>query len=474
MLNEKVKWLQNRGFLKREAPFVSRRDLIEVGSELRYRAELTIEEESGPAFSAVSVQSQALSLFHMLELLETQGAFTLKRFIERLDEEGGQRKSRLAITSDPRFSVLRELVESGGCPDHPKVRELRGIVSGQVRSNPHSRVLVFTQYRDTATHLVEELNAAGGGAIRAERFVGQSSKLRNRGLTQDQQATLVEDLKKGYVNTLCCTSIAEEGLDIPEVDLVVFYEPIPSEIRYIQRRGRTGRNAPGRVIILATDGTADAAYLQASQRRTETMRSITASLNEKLVSAFRPRARPPPDPMDGAQVAALGDLRPEAPLTTVRREEYEKSKSFNRMVERASYDLYMRVLDEGGGGLYEERLCEEMEALGYARSAVVAGIQSLVKRRYVVSTASKEGTRISLALKNIPDARLLTIEVKKLLQGRAIVILDGEREAVLEASNYVGPRELMKKGRRFRALCELYDTAEALNVNVRQVLQTEA
>jgi ERCC4-related helicase len=40
--------------------------------------------------------------------------------------------------------------------------------------------------------------------------------------------------------SLVATSIAEEGIDISQVDLVVFYEPIPSEIRYIQRRGRTG------------------------------------------------------------------------------------------------------------------------------------------------------------------------------------------------------------------------------------------
>ena len=48
-------------------------------------------------------------------------------------------------------------------------------------------------------------------------------------------------------SSLVATSIAEEGLDIPEVDLVVFYEPIPSEIRYIQRRGRTGRKTAGNV-----------------------------------------------------------------------------------------------------------------------------------------------------------------------------------------------------------------------------------
>jgi Fanconi anemia group M protein len=474
MLNEKVRWLQNRGFLKRDTPFVTRRDLIEVGSEMRYRAELTIEEESGPAFSAISVQSQALTLFHMLELLETQGGYTLKRFIERLEEEGHHRKSHLAITSDGRFAVSKELLESPACPDHPKVHELISVVSEQVKSNRASRVLVFTQYRDTASHLVEELNRAGAGAIRAERFVGQSSKLRDKGLTQDQQASLIEDLRKGYVNALCCTSIAEEGLDIPEVDLVVFYEPIPSEIRYIQRRGRTGRKSPGRVMILATEGTADTGYLQASQRRTEMMRSITSSLTEKLARVFRSGERPPPEPMDDKQIAALEYLSPEAPLSTVKREEYEKTKSFDRTVARARHDLYMRVLDEAGGSVDEELLYDETEELGYSRSVVFAAMQGLLKRRYLVSTPSKEGTMVSLALKNIPDAMLMTVEVKKVLLGGALVIIDGEREAMLDAANYSGPRELIKKGRRFKALCELYSTPEALNLNVRQVLQVQS
>ena len=473
MLSEKVRWLQNRGFLDRETPFVTRRKLIEVGSEMRYRAELTIEEESGPAFSAISVQSQALTLFHMLELLETQGAYTLKRFTERLGEAGRQRKSHMAITSDTRFAVSRDLLGRADCPEHPKVRELRSIVSEQVKSNPSSRVLVFTQYRDTASHLVEELNGVGAGAIRAERFVGQASKPGDKGLTQDQQASLIEDLRKGYVNTLCCTSIAEEGLDIPEVDLVVFYEPIPSEIRYIQRRGRTGRKGPGKVIILAAEGTADTGYLQASQRRAEMMKSIASSLNEKLKRVSRSGVRPSPDLMDDEQIAALERLRPKAPLSTVKREEYEKTKAFDRSVARARYDVYMRVLDEWSGGLDEDRLCEEMEELGYPTSVVMAAMQSLLKRKHIISVQSKDGTRISLALKDIPDARPMSVEVKKVLQGGAIVIIDGEREAMLEAANYTGPRELMKKGRRFRALCELYSTPEALNLNVRQVLQVQ-
>lgn len=47
-------------------------------------------------------------------------------------------------------------------------------------------MLTFTQYRDTASHLVEELNTIPG--VKADRFVGQASKTLDKGLTQDEQA----------------------------------------------------------------------------------------------------------------------------------------------------------------------------------------------------------------------------------------------------------------------------------------------
>ena len=53
------------------------------------------------------------------------------------------------------------------------------------------------------------------------------------------------EFRKGEFNVLVSSSIGEEGLHVPDVDLVVFYEAVPSEIRYIQRRGRTGRTTPG-------------------------------------------------------------------------------------------------------------------------------------------------------------------------------------------------------------------------------------
>ena len=460
MLDQRVRSLQQKGLLKKA--FVTKRDLLELGADLRYQAELSMEEESPRLWGAISLQSQALTVSHMIELLETQGAHTLKCFVDRLSES--ERKSHLAILADPALADVRRLLDAPTIVDHPKVGELVRIVAGQVRSDPSSRMLVFTQFRDTASHLVDELRKVEG--VRPERFVGQASKARDRGLTQDEQASLIEDLRKGYVNALCCTSIAEEGLDIPEVDLVVFYEPIPSEIRYIQRRGRTGRKAAGRAIILATEGTADMVYLHAAERRTELMKAIASSLNQRLKPIARPTGRPPPEPMSEGQLVELEELRPEAPLTAVK-EEYERVKRFDRLVGRAVHDVYMRMLQEGAEGFDEELLYSEMEGQGLPRPVVAAALRKLLKGRYL----SNPKDRVSLAVKDIPGARPMSIEVEKVALGGANVVVDGKWSAWLESTNYDGPRELMKKGKRFKALCELYNSAGVLNVNIRQVIQ---
>jgi Fanconi anemia group M protein len=78
------------------------------------------------------------------------------------------------------------------------------------------------------------------------------------------------------------TSVGEEGLDIPSVDLVVFFEPVPSAIRSIQRKGRTGRLAEGKVIVLATQGTRDEAYKWSSFRKEKNMYSHLKTLKKEM------------------------------------------------------------------------------------------------------------------------------------------------------------------------------------------------
>jgi Fanconi anemia group M protein len=53
----------------------------------------------------------------------------------------------------------------------------------------------------------------------------------------------------------------------------VLYEPVPSEVRMIQRRGRTGRKRTGRVKVLITEGTRDEAYYWSSIRKEDRMKN---------------------------------------------------------------------------------------------------------------------------------------------------------------------------------------------------------
>ncbi|MEM3583945.1 MAG: helicase-related protein [Nitrososphaerales archaeon] len=464
MLDAKIKWLQSKGYLKDLSKNVTRKQLIELGAELRYNAEMSIEEERGPIYQAIIQQSLALTISHMLELLETQGAYTLKAFIEKM--ENNDKRSHAMLMREDIYGELLDLLNGKCYVEHPKVEMLKQVVKDQLTKNLNSRILVFTQFRDTATHLVEELNKLDN--VKAERFVGQANRFGDKGLTQEQQASLIDDLRKGYLNTLVATSIAEEGLDIPEVDLVVFYEPIPSEIRYIQRRGRTGRKTAGRVVILATNDTYDMIYLYASSRRVKMMRSIASKLNSILKPVLRMKIKPALNPMTQEEILRIqlvSGLKREPLLVT---SELEKFKDLSREIERAERIIYLKILEKGVLGLNDDELYYEMEKEGFNKGVVKAALSKLIKKKHVAS----EYNLLSIPIKSIPGARIMNVEIEKVMAGQAIVWVNGKWRARLLPENYNGPKEMIRKGSIFKALCELYHDSGVLCVKVRQVVQS--
>jgi Fanconi anemia group M protein len=465
MLDDRLRWLSGKGHLRGALGRVTRSKLIELGAELRYNAELSMEEERGPIYRAIMEQSMALTLFHMLELVETQGVYTLKAFMDRMENDG--KRGHRTLAGEQLYGRLLQLLDDEASFEHPKVDLLRQVVSDQLRANPGSRLLVFTQYRDTATHLIEELTRIDG--VRAERFVGQASRLGDVGLTQEEQAALVEDLRNGHLNILVATSIAEEGLDIPEVDLVVFYEPIPSEIRYIQRRGRTGRRTAGKTIILATNDTSDMISLYASSRRVEKMSSIASKLNSMLKPVLRLRPRPATNPMPKEEIAEIHSITgPKAePITNIN--EMQRLKHTSRQVAKAQRTAYLKILEKGTMGLSDEELTREMEEEGYSKGVARAAVSRLVKEKRVKASDG----RSAIPLKNIPTTISRNIEIEKVMQGHAVAWVDEKWRARLTAEDYDGPQDLIRKGSKFKALCHLYHEGETLCVRVRQVVQAQ-
>jgi ERCC4-related helicase len=272
VLRDDLKELKNKGYLESASvEKINRRTLLELQGKIR--EDITAGED---VFLYASLAASAIKVSHALELLETQGIWALDSYLTRLRKQ--QSKAIKRLFSDVRMNYLSDLVremKAAGI-DHPKLTELVRIVS----AHKDEKVLIFTQYRDTVDRIIEKLNEAD---ILAREFVGQATKDGKKGMSQKEQVEALENFKAGKYTALCATSVAEEGIDIPKVDVVMFYEPIPSEIRSIQRRGRTGRSAAGRVYVLMAKGTRDEAYYWASVHKERKMKTLVKNLGDRFV-----------------------------------------------------------------------------------------------------------------------------------------------------------------------------------------------
>jgi len=472
MLNERLDLLSRRGILHTRPEYANRRDLLEAGEHLRHQLLSTIEEWKGPIFNAIVVQSASLTLFHALELLETQGLGTLLSFLEKVDKQGETKRSYKTIISDPHYLELKRLLDRNKSLDHPKIPVMKTLIQNQFRETPNSKVLVFTQYRDTASHLVERLRDIDGLVI--ERFVGQASKEEDVGLSQEEQARIISDFRDGDTNVLVATSIAEEGLDIPSVDLVIFYEPIPSEIRYIQRKGRTGRRTAGKAMILAANDTYDIAYLHASRRRVERMRKMIASLNLELKPFTRNGPKPEPNPIAKEELLNI-ERHVEISHLDLRSTDSEmKANQFLKQVDKASRYIWKKVLKTDVEGLAISYLIEEAEKEGTAPAVAEAAIDNLQEAGQLAKIGTdRVATVASIPARDFPrtDEDTYDLLVEDIRPGMAIVLVDGKWRVRLVHVDFEGPVNLLKKNSRFKVRGAFYHNENVLHFRVREVVQ---
>ncbi len=278
LYNDKVKMLLSSGFLRSNR--VSKKALLEARGAISARLKSTQASggQKGYIFGAIINQAQAVATLHALEMIETQGAPTLVRYLEKLRERPDKGKAVSSLLRDPKWlRVEAEAAKLSSIP-HSKIGVMLSVVSKQLKAKPDSRVIVFTQYRDTIEDIVKALERQGNSA---RRFVGQSDREGSKGMDQQTQSETLDEFRRGEFRVLVSSSIGEEGLHVPDVDLVVFYEAVPSEIRYIQRRGRTGRTTEGKVVILLAEGTVDESYYYSSLFKESRMRELVKESGQK-------------------------------------------------------------------------------------------------------------------------------------------------------------------------------------------------
>ncbi len=252
-------------------------------------------------FLGASACAQAIKIQHAMELIETQTLKGFNNYLKKIFDQAAKKQSKgvVKLVQKPEFNFIymqsNELLIKKR--EHPKLAEISKIISQEQKENSKLKIIIFSQFRDTASIISKNLNELEG--IKSRVFVGQATKKGEAvaGMNQKQQKKIIQEFSEGDINVLCATSIAEEGLDIPEVNAVIFYEPIPSAIRKIQRAGRTARLMKGKLIILVTKGTRDETFYYISRSREKQMyksiESVKQTLNskEKLKSETQQKLR---------------------------------------------------------------------------------------------------------------------------------------------------------------------------------------
>ena len=254
VIRDRLTQLKELGVTSTTQPDVSEREIHKIQGRLRD----LMDNDQSEGYRGMSLLAEVRKLRTAVTYVETQSVESFRQYMERQREaarSSGASKADQRLVSEPKVRrAVRLAREYDGL--HPKFRRARMKIAETLGIQGGERVIVFTESRDTAETLSDFL----GEHFETERFVGQSDTEGSDGMTQTEQQDTLERFRAGEFEVLVSTSVAEEGLDVPEVDLVLFYEPVPTAIRAIQRKGRTGRQTEGAVTVLLAEDTRDEAY----------------------------------------------------------------------------------------------------------------------------------------------------------------------------------------------------------------------
>jgi Fanconi anemia group M protein len=560
MIHDNINWLiKNKLLKKKRADSVYKKDLL----SLRDYITSNLDPKNTNLFliTALKYQSLSMILLYCRDLIESQGAFALKKFLNN-SRENSTTKTYINLFLDTRVKEIEEILDKNANQIAPKLTKVLLIVEQFLNSegtngyyhkknttseidqhyttnssiigssftnnnsaslNTQKKVLIFSQYRDTLEEITKFLEENG---IQCRGFYGQSNRNGIKGLSQDQQLSILDDFREGKFPVLVATSVAEEGLNIPDVDLVLFYEPVPSEIRFIQRKGRTGRFSNGKVVILVSDDSIDIKYLETSKRKLFKMQSSLQNTNFSL-NSYKKRLFDIHDRMPESEIFQLYTESDQF-LQLGKRKKIEGSnidiklinddpifeyissnsnKKIKTLVTRLSYnprsnnsgnavssitrrnleDLYevslsldrkkivhrvQRQVQEllgkaGKSGLTVFSLEEQLNA---DRTIISEAIDDLKKKKRIVSLNKDRNTIALIESTKFLPGNKYSVYIEKVIIGKAVVKVNDKWYASLDHHDYFGPRSLLKKGNTLEIIGEMYKKAGVLHLIVKKIL----
>jgi endoribonuclease Dicer len=138
----------------------------------------------------------------------------------------------------------------------PKVQQLHYWLQLYYERSSEARCIVFVEKRHTARLLNLIFNHIGGPNLHCGVLVGVNTRAGEENVSLRSQILTLQKFRRGELNCLFATSVAEEGLDIPQCNLVVRFDLYRTMIGYVQSRGRA-RHRNSKYLHMLEDGNKD-------------------------------------------------------------------------------------------------------------------------------------------------------------------------------------------------------------------------
>lgn len=183
------------------------------------------------------------------KLLYESDVFDNDGLMDALQEHSG--RYRIADFDEPKLrqhlAADQKLIQKMISLVDPIIPErdakLQVLLAGLKKGIPktRSKVLIFSQYADTAQYLYENVNP-GGKRKDVESIYGtEKSKARMAARFSPSSNKQIEIRDEDEVNILVATDVMSEGLNLQDGDVVVNYDLHWNPVRLIQRFGRIDR-----------------------------------------------------------------------------------------------------------------------------------------------------------------------------------------------------------------------------------------
>ncbi|MCH5342388.1 MAG: excinuclease ABC subunit UvrB [Acetatifactor sp.] len=221
-------------------------------------------------------------------------------------------------------------------PVEGQIDDLIGEVNKEVEH--HNKVLITTLTKRMAEDLTDYMKDVG---IRVKYLHSDIDTL--------ERAEIIRDLRLDVFDVLVGINLLREGLDIPEISLVVILDAdkegfLRSETSLIQTIGRAARNADGHVIMYA-DVITDS--MRAALDETERRRNIQMKYNEENGITPQTIRKAVRDLISISKVVAKEEVRFEKDPESMSRSELEKLiATVQKQMQKAAADLNFEAAAE--------------------------------------------------------------------------------------------------------------------------------